>query len=94
MVKVVVETVQVIKRKYYVETEHPQWALDGIVMDELDWFSSEMMSEDIWGWKQVDEFPVVTETNSEHVNGAVMVYDNSNDSDSWKCEARWDLCSK
>ena len=87
MKKFVIETVQVIKRRYYAEVEEAAWAHDGITMEELDEFSQEFYTEDIINTTEVDDFPKAKE--SENVNGAAMIFDE--DSGEWKQDVRWDL---
>jgi len=87
MKKFVIETVQVIKRKYYVEVEEATWAHDGITMEELDEFSQEFYTEDIINTTEVDEFPKAKA--SESVNGSSMSFNK--DFGEWKSKTRWDL---
>lgn len=87
MGKYIVETVQVIRRKYYVKVEDPGWAHDALVFNELEPFSSTCYSEDVIGTTEVDKFPKAKE--DDDVNAAVMVF---NDKDRvWNVKARWDL---
>ena len=87
MKKHIVTTVQIIKRTYYVEVDDVEWAYDGIVMGELDQFSSSFLSEDVITSKEVAEFPVAEVR--EDVNAAVMTFNESKDG--WDSSARWDL---
>jgi len=87
MGKFVIETVQVIKRKYYVKVDDPTWAHDGITMLELDHFSESYLSEDIISTTEVKKFPKA-EFN-ESVNGAMMKFNN--ETSEWETKARWDL---
>lgn len=85
--KFVIETVQVIKRKYYVKVDNPVWAHDGITMEELDHFSDVHLTEDIISTTEVDKFPVAGP--DESVNAAVMKFNK--DTNQWECKAKWDL---
>ena len=90
MGKFVIETVQIIKRKYYVKDSQlndPAYILDDLVMGYLDHFSSEFLSEDIVSARKVKKFPV--SEPRENVNAAVMIYDN--DAGEYRTDARWDL---
>lgn len=87
MKKHIVNTVQIIKRTYYVEVDDVGWAYDGICMGELDQFSSTFLSEDIIGSKEVAEFPKAEV--AEDVNAAVMTFNEIKDG--WDSSARWDL---
>lgn len=86
--KYVIETVQVIKRSYYVEIDDPTWAHDSIVMGELSEFAQGHYTEDISSTRQVEEWPTVPKML---VNGAVMVFDKERDV--WTEEVRWDLAT-
>ena len=88
MSKYVIETCQVIKRKYYVEVDDPVWAHDSIVMGELDNFSSAYMAEDIWSTQKVDEWPVA-ERGEEMVNASTQKFNY--DEGNWDESVRWDL---
>lgn len=85
--KHVIETVQIIRRKYYVEVENPYWACDSIVMEELQPFSSRCMTEDILSTTQVDEFPVATAGDS--VNAATYKYNY--DTEEFESIVKWNL---
>ena len=87
MNKYVIETVQVIRRKYYVKVKDPTWAHDAIVFNELEPFSSSHYSEDVIGTTKVDKFP--SALPDDDVNGAVMKFNS--DEDEWQCDVRWDL---
>lgn len=85
--KFVITTVQPIIRRYYVEVENPEWAWDGIVMNELQEYTQAFGSEDIISTQQVKKFP---EPNpGESVNAAVMRFNT--DTDQWESEAVWRL---
>ena len=87
MKKFVIETVQIIKRKYYVKVDDPTWAHDGITMEELDHFSEVYLNEDIISTTEVESFPAAE--YHESVNGAVMKFNK--ESAAWLAKARWDL---
>jgi len=87
MGKYVIETVQVIRRKYYVKVKDPQWAHDSIVCNDLEEFSSSFCSEDIINTTKVDKFP--TAAPEDNVNAAVMTFNY--DTECWDTAARWDL---
>jgi len=87
MPKYIVETVQVIKRKYYCEADDPLWINDSIIMGDLDEFSSQSLSEDITNTTQVSEFPRVG--MFEDINAATYKYNY--DTQSWDQVVRWDL---
>lgn len=87
MRKYVVETVQIIKRKYYVKVDDPGWAHDGIVMNEMEHFSTSHLMEDILSTREVKKFPKADQY--EDVNAAVMKFNY--DTGEWECKARWDL---
>ena len=87
MTKHVITTVQTIVRKYYVDVKDPEWARDSIVMNELDQFSSEFLSEDILDTQTVEDWPKAR--NRDSVNGATMTYDYN--TEQWVTNARWDL---
>jgi hypothetical protein len=90
MKKFVIETVQVIKRKYYVKVDDPTWAHDGITMNELDHFSDMFLSEDIISTTEVDKFPAIDDSSTdESVSGATMKYDK--EYRTWVSKVRWDL---
>lgn len=91
MGKFVIETVQIIKRKYYVkdsDSDTPDFVMDDLVMGRLDQFSSQFLTEDIVSAKKVKKFPMADDTDD--VNAAVMIYDKSKGE--YNCVARWDLC--
>jgi hypothetical protein len=90
MAKFIVETAQVIRRKYYVEVRDPTWALDGVVMEELEEFSSNALMEDTLSVREVEEFPYAEET--DNVNGATMVFNY--DKHEWDLKVRHDLTNK
>jgi len=87
MGKYVVETVQVVRYKYYVEVEDPTWAHDGVVMNELEPFSYTHHSEDIITTTPVIDFPRAERDDS--VNGATMHFNK--ETDTWDQQVRWDL---
>ena len=87
MAKYVVETVQIIRRKYYVKVGDPTWAHDGIVFNELEPFSSTYCNEDVINTTEVDKFPHARE--GDDVNAAVMKFDY--ETREWETKARWDL---
>jgi hypothetical protein len=87
MSKYVIETVQVIRRKYYVKVKDPGWAEDALVFDELEHFSSSHHTEDVIGVTKVGKFPKALPT--DNVNAAVMTF--SYDDNMWFTSARWDL---
>lgn len=87
MGKYVVETVQLVRRKYYVKVDEPAWAGDGIVCGELEPFSTTHLSEDIFSTTEVKKFPKAE--LFDDVNAAVMKFNY--DTGEWECKARWDL---
>jgi hypothetical protein len=87
MAKYVIETVQIIKRKYYVKVEDPTWAEDSIIMGELEHFSSSYLCEDIISTTKVKKFPKAT--RNDDMNSAVMVFNSGRNE--WDTVARWDL---
>ena len=87
MKKFVIQTVQMIKRTYYVEVDDPTWAHDAITMEELVQFSDKYLSEDIISTTEVESFPMAN--HDESVNAAVVSFDE--DSGEFIYEARWDL---
>ena len=86
MAKYIIETIQTVKRTYYVEVDDPTWAHDGIVMGELEEFAQGFYTEDIISTRAVEEWPKLPRAL---VNGAVMVFDKERDK--WTEEVRWDL---
>lgn len=76
MAKYVVETVQVIKRKYYVEVDDPTYIHDSITCDELDPFCYEHFDESISSTIKVQDFPKAS--LGEGVNGATYRWDDEN----------------
>lgn len=86
MPKYIIETIQTIKRTYYVEVVDPTWAHDGIVMGELEEFAQGFFTEDIISTQAVEDWPKLPRAL---VNGAVMVFDKERDM--WTQEVRWDL---
>lgn len=89
MAKYIVETIQTVKRTYYVEVNDPTWAHDGIVMNELEEFAQEFYSEDIIGTREVEDFPVMDIVN---VNAATMHFNY--EEDTWEQQVRWDLAKR
>ena len=87
--KYVVTTVQTIVRRYYVETDYPEYALDGIVCGELEEFSQQHGSEEPISTQKVEEFP--NATPDESVNGAVMVFKQHEKMGYWDTTTNWDL---
>jgi len=87
MGKYVIETVQVIRRKYYAKVEDPSWAHDAIVFGELEEFSNTSFSEDIISTTKVDKWPKAKP--EDNMNSAVMTYDSQ--TGKWTDKARWDL---
>jgi hypothetical protein len=85
--KYVIETVQVVRRKYYVKVKNPTWAHDGITMGELEHFSDQSLSEEIISTTKVGKFPKAD--IFDDVNSAVMEFNH--DSGEWQSDARWDL---
>ena len=85
--KYVVTTVQTIVRRYYVEVDNPDYALDGIICGELEEFSQQYGSEDPIDTYSVDQFPKAEWEHS--VNGAVMTYNEAENR--WDISAAWDL---
>lgn len=86
MSKFVVTTTQTIVRKYYVEVDDPEWAHDGIVMNELEEFAQEHFSEDIIDTLPVKEYPSVPWVN---VNGATNTFNYT--SNKWIKGTDWSL---
>ena len=97
MAKHIIETMQIVIHKYYVEVDNPEWACDGIVMGELDQFSSVVFSEEITRVDSCQDFPKVGDRNpitgiGEDVNGATCKFNyNTN---TWEQHVRWDLYEK
>jgi hypothetical protein len=89
MPKYVIETVQVVKRSYYVEVDDVSYAHNSIAMGELDQFESNFLTEDITSTTAVDEWPTAT---SKFFNAATHVFDE--DTGEWDPVARWDLVNK
>lgn len=87
MGKYVIETVQVVRHKYYVEVNDPEWACDGIVMNELDPFSYTFFSEDVTNVTPVEDFPKADKY--DEVNAATMHFNY--ETESWDQQVRWDL---
>jgi hypothetical protein len=87
MGKYVVETVQVIRRKYYVKVDDPTYSHDAIVFNELEPFSSTCYSEDVINTTEVDKFPKADK--DDDVNAAVMKFNY--ETREWETKARWDL---
>lgn len=85
--KFVITTVQPIIRRYYVEVDNPEWAWDGIVMNEMEEYSQTYGSEDIISTQQFEKFP--EPGLGESVNAAVMRFND--ESNQWDCEAVWEL---
>jgi hypothetical protein len=74
MKKFVVETVQVIKRKYYVEVDNPTYIHDSITCDDIDPFSCEHFDESISSTVEVVDFPKADP--KEGVNAATYTWDD------------------
>lgn len=87
MAKFVVESVQIVRHKYYVEVNDPTWACDAVVMGELEPFSSTHFSEEITNTTPVEEFPKAGVY--DEVNAAVMHFNYV--SQEWEQGVRWDL---
>lgn len=87
MAKYVVETVQIIKRKYYCSVNNPEYIHDAIVFGELHHFSDQHLTEDVVSTTEVDKFPVAQ--GSESVNAATYKWDEK--SQKWVERVRWDL---
>lgn len=78
--KVVLKTAQTIIRTYFVEVPDvadPQWACDGLVMNELEEYSQKHLTEDILSTQVVNDWPEVD--NDESINAAVMKFDQNID---------------
>lgn len=90
MNKYVIETVQVIRRKYYVKVRDPGWAEDALVFSELEHFSCTHHSEDVIGVIGVNKFPRADQ--DDDVNAAVMTFNYENNT--WSTDARWDLVDR
>lgn len=88
MPKYVIETIEVIRHKYYVDAPDPEWACDGIVMGELEPFSTKNLSEDFLRSEEVNEFPVQSHRD-ESINSAVMVFDSK--TNSWNTVPGWEF---
>jgi hypothetical protein len=86
MGKYVVETVQVIKRKYYCSVKNPEYIHDSIVFSELESFADEYLSEDVISTTKVDTFPAA---KRETVNAATYKWDE--ELREWRLSVRWDL---
>lgn len=87
MPKFVIETVRVLRTKYYVEAPEAEWACDAITMEEVQQFSDVFHMEDIASIQEVDEYPVAGPR--EGVNGATYVYNK--ETTSWDEKVRFDL---
>lgn len=87
MPKFVIETVRVIRTKYYAEVDNPEWACDGIVMEELDHFSDVFYCENITTITPVEEYPVAQK--DEGVNGGVNIFNY--EKHGWDKGVRFDL---
>lgn len=87
MPKFVVETVRVLRSKYYVECPEGRWAADSIIMEELDQFSDVFHMEDIASITEVEDYPVALP--GEGVNGAINTYNP--DTKCWDQSVRWEL---
>lgn len=87
MPKFVVETVRVLRSKYYVESPAAEWAADAITMEELDQFSDVFHMEDIASITEVEDYPVALP--SEGVNGAINTYNPG--TNGWDKSVRWEL---
>ena len=90
--KFVIETVQVVKRTYYVEVDDPSWAMDSIVCSELEEYSQTFLTEDIVSSREVEQWPVaiagVEQGGYEaSVNGAVCRFQPA--TNSWDISADW-----
>jgi hypothetical protein len=87
MAKYVVETVQIVKRKYYCSVKNPEYIHDAIVFGELDPFCDEFLTEDIFSTRKVDKFPAAA--MSENINAATYKWDE--ESRTWIEKVRWDI---
>lgn len=87
MPKYVIETVRVLRTKYYVEAPEGQWGCDAITMEELSQFSDVFHMEDVASVTEVKEFPVAGPR--EGVNGATYKYNKQ--TNGWDEKVRWDL---
>lgn len=90
MAKFVIETVRVLRTKYYVEAPAAEWACDAITMEEISQFSDVFHMEDVASVTEVEEFPVAGP--KEGVNAATFKYNT--DTNSWDEVVRWDLDSR
>lgn len=87
MAKHIIETVQIIKRKYYVEVHDPTWGEDGVVMGELEPFAYTHLGEDIINTTTViGDFPPAGK--DESVNAAIMVFNYV--TNEWDCRCGWE----
>lgn len=86
MAKYVVETIQVVTRKYYCSVENPEYIHDSLVFNELHHFSEQFLSEDVISTTKVDKFPTA---KREIVNAATYKWDE--EARAWVEKVRWDL---
>lgn len=91
MNKYVIETVQNIKRTYYVEVDDPEWAADAITMGELQEYAQQHLTEDFISTRKVDNWGPIENCTSKSVgvNGATYRYNyETND---WEQFVIWDF---
>lgn len=87
MKKYVVETVQVIRQRYYVEVDDPTYIHDSIVCNEIDPFSYRHFDESIASTVEVKDFPKADLL--EGVNAAAYKWDE--EKREMVQHVRWDL---
>lgn len=59
---VMVETISTCRHRYMIETpeDHPEWAMDSVVMEEADEFSQKHIGELIMDYKIISEKDVLS----------------------------------
>jgi hypothetical protein len=85
MGKFVIETVQVVRRKYYANSPTVEIAVDAFNEGQLEEFSSTNLDEFVVATTKVKKWPKAA--LHDDINAAVMKYDTG----LWETVARWDL---
>ena len=90
MKKYVVETIQTVTRRYYVEAEHRDFAKEGVECGEFknQEFARRSFSEDILSIVEVEEFPPANQQEEADTPMINVQEGGKSDVTTWRTEVR------
>lgn len=91
MAKYVIETVQNIKRTYYVEVDDPEWATDSIVMAELQEYAQQHLTEDFVSTRKVDKWGPIENCTDKSIGINGVTYRYNYETNDWEQFVVWDF---